>query len=132
MYTTKENVGLADVFIAMKNSKASLPDVKDNKAVKQYFETVYPDIDFDRVYASDMKKMIKWYEVLEKNNVDYTAKPEAEEQPVEEETVTEAVSTEEPAPKKTRSKSKAAAETKAEATTEEKPKKTTRKKKAEE
>jgi hypothetical protein len=131
VYTTRENVGLADVFIAMKNSQTSIPDVKDNKAVKQYFEAVYPDLDFDRVYSSDMKKMVKWYEVLEKNNVDYTAKPE-EEQPAEE-PVTETVATKEPAAKKTKSKAKATAEEKEETTaTEEKPKKAARKKKTEE
>jgi hypothetical protein len=130
VYTTGENVGLADVFIAMKESKTQLPDVKDNKAVKTYFESVYPNLDFDRVYASDMKKMIKWYEVLEKNNVDYTVKPEAEEEPVEE-TVAEAAPAEEPATKKTKSKAKATAETKEE-TPEVKPKKAAPKKKAKE
>lgn len=130
VYTTGENVSLADVFTAMKQSGTALPDAKDNNGVKKYFETVYPTLDFDRVYSSDMKKMIKWYEVLEKNNVDYTAKPEEEEQPVEE--TVEAAPAEEPA-KKTKSKSKTTAEVKEEATaTEEKPKKTARKKKAEE
>jgi hypothetical protein len=116
----------------MKNSQTSLPDAKDNKAVKQYFEAVYPDLDFDRVYSSDMKKMVKWYEVLEKNNVDYTAKPE-EEQAVEEPEAETVAATEEPAPKKTKSKAKATAEAKEETVaSEEKPKKTARKKKTEE
>lgn len=110
VYTTRENVSLADVFTAMKEHN-NLPDPKDNKAVKAYFEKTFPDLDFERVYASDMKKMIKWFEVLEQNNIDYTA---AQEEPAEE-----------PSSKKT----------KAEATqqpTEEKPKKTARKKKTEE
>src|SRR5437870_2187409 len=47
VYTTRENVSLADVFIAMKQNTAQLPDTKDNNAVKKYFETVYPDLDFD-------------------------------------------------------------------------------------
>ena len=131
VYTTGENVSLADVFTAMKQNQVQLPDAKDNKAVQKYFQTVYPTLDFDRVYASDMKKMIKWYEVLEKNNVDYTAKPEEEQQAVEE-TVTEAAPAEEPAAKKTRSKAKAATETEDVTATEEKPKKTARKKKTEE
>jgi hypothetical protein len=131
VYTTGENVGLSDVFVAMKENKTQLPDVKDNKAVKKYFETVYPNLDFDRVYASDMKKMIKWYEVLEKNNVDYTTKPETAEEPVEGK-VAEATPADEPAAKKTKSKSKASAEAKEEVTaTEEKPKKTAKKKKTE-
>jgi hypothetical protein len=131
VYTTKENVGLADVFTAMKNSKTPLPDAKDNKVVKQYFETVYPDLDFDRVYASDMKKMIRWFEVLEKNNVDYTVKAEAEEEPAEVVAEETAVA-EEPALKKTRSKTKTTASGEAKDEAEEKPKKTSRRKKTEE
>src|SRR3954466_5171449 len=69
VYTVRENVTLADVFSAMKGSKAKLPDVKDNKALKSYFENVFPDLDFDRVYSSDQKKMVKWFEVLNENNV---------------------------------------------------------------
>jgi hypothetical protein len=132
VYTTGENVSLADVFTAMKDNSAQLPDLKNDKAVKQYFETVYPTLDFDRVYSSDMKKMVKWYEVLEKNNVDYTAKPE--ETPGEE-PVAETVAVEEKAaPKKPKSKAKAtaSADTDDAAATGEKPKKPAKKKKTEE
>ena len=132
VYTTGENVSLADVFTAIKENKAPLPDVKSDKAVKQYFETVYPTLDFDRVYPSDMKKMVKWFEVLEKNNVDYAAKPEetTSEEPVAETVAAEEAST----PKKGKSKPKATASIEKEdkAPTEEKPKKTTKKKKTEE
>ncbi|MFL5774168.1 MAG: DUF5606 domain-containing protein [Flavisolibacter sp.] len=78
VYTTRENVTLADVFLAMKESGTQLPDVKDNKALKSYFEKVFPDMDFDRVYSSDQKKMVKWFEVLQQNQVDFTVKPEEE------------------------------------------------------
>ncbi|MFN2458563.1 MAG: DUF559 domain-containing protein, partial [Chitinophagaceae bacterium] len=70
VYTTGENVNLADVFTAVKNSSELLPDVKDNKQLKNYFERIYPELDFERVYASDMKKMIKWYEELQEHNVE--------------------------------------------------------------
>lgn len=76
IYTSGENVTLADVFTAMKASPEAAPDVKDNKALKGYFEKVYPQMDFDRVYSSDMKKMVSWAAVLEKHNVDFTAKAE--------------------------------------------------------
>lgn len=89
VYTVRENVVLSDIFIAMKNNGSALPDVKDNNALRSYFEKVYPDLDFDRVYASDMKKMIKWFEVLEQNQVDYTVKPQEE---VQEEVVEPVVS----------------------------------------
>ena len=45
-----------------------LPSDKDGAAVKAYFQKVYPDMDFERVYASDMKKMVKWYSVLKAND----------------------------------------------------------------
>jgi hypothetical protein len=70
IYTVKDNVNLTEIFLAMKASKQAQPDANDAKAVKAYFEKVYPDMDFVRVYASDMKKMIKWFEVLEKNKVE--------------------------------------------------------------
>ena len=144
IYTIRENVSLADVFVAMKGNKTALPDVKDNKALKGYFETVYPDIDFERVYTSDLKKMVKWYEVLDQNEVDFAAKPEHEqtaEEPVAEEVTAEGGEEEKTAkaPAKAKAKPKAKAAPKAEAkdskettTEEEKPKKTTRKKKTEE
>ena len=94
VYTVRDNVNLADVFNAMKDSKEALPDAKDNKALKAYFEKVYPDLDFERVYTSDMKKMVKWYEVLTKNGVEIKlSQPqnEEEEQPVQTENVAEPV-----------------------------------------
>ena len=69
VYTIRENVNLAEVFKAMDLSKELLPSEKDAAAVKAYFQKVYPDMDFDRVYASDMKKMVKWFGVLKANNI---------------------------------------------------------------
>jgi hypothetical protein len=70
VYTVGDNVNLADIFTAMQNSSEPMPDVKDNKQLKAYFEKVYPDLDFERVYSSDLKKMIKWLEILRNNNVE--------------------------------------------------------------
>ena len=70
VFTVKDNVNLVDVFTAMQASKAKLPDGGDAKAVKSYFEKVYPDMDFERVYNSDMKKMIKWFDLLKTNKVE--------------------------------------------------------------
>ncbi len=71
IFTVKDNVNLVEVFTAMKESAEALPDSKaDAKAIKAYFEKVYPDMDFERVYGSDMKKMIRWFDILTKNNVE--------------------------------------------------------------
>jgi len=70
VYTENDNVNLAEVFQAMEKSSETLPDEKDAAAVKEYYQQVFPQLDFERVYASDMKKMIKWYKAIKANNVE--------------------------------------------------------------
>src|SRR4029078_13469389 len=108
VYTVNDNVNLAEVFQAMEKKSGSLPDTKDNSAIRKYFEQVYGDIDFERVYNSDLKKMIKWFEVLKKNNVEIKlSEPEPEEEiveepePVKEESKKESGTAEKKAAKKT-------------------------------
>ena len=86
VYTQRENVNLVDVFNAMGKDGGSLPDAKDNDAVKKYYEKVYPEMDFERVYSSDMKKMVKWFEALKKHNVEIKLSelPDETEEAVEE------------------------------------------------
>ena len=88
IYTVRENVNLLEIFKAMDASSVTLPDEKDAKAIKAYFKNVYPEMDFDRVYASDMKKMVKWLAILKLNNVELklTEAAETEEEGNEEAT----------------------------------------------
>lgn len=98
VYTVKDNTVLADVFNCIRESKEPLPDPKaDGKALKSYFEKVYPDLDFDRVYASDMKKIISWYGILTKNNIDIK-EPAAEEDNADSKSVIEEIKDETPVP----------------------------------
>ena len=83
VYTDRDNVNLVDVFAAMKESGEPLPSDKDANAVKTYFEKVYPSMDFGRVYVSDMKKMVKWFAVLQKNNIDIKLRTEEETEEAE-------------------------------------------------
>ena len=92
VYTVRDNVNLVDIFNAMEKDGGKIPDGKDNAALKKYFEKVYPDLDFERVYSSDLKKMAKWYDVLKTNEVEIKL-TEPEEEPDEEE---EEVPVEEP------------------------------------
>lgn len=71
VYTIRENVNLIQIFKAMQTSNENLPIEKDVKAVKEYFTKVFGDMDFDRVYDSDRKKMIKWFKLLTKHNVEF-------------------------------------------------------------
>jgi hypothetical protein len=70
VYTNDENVNLAEIFKAMDASTEALPSEKDNKAVKSYFEKVFPSMDFERVYSSDMKKMVRWFGVIKQQNIE--------------------------------------------------------------
>ena len=78
VYTVRDNVNLIEVLTAMQNSNEPLPSDKDSKGVKAYFEKVYPDMDFEKVYASDMKKMLKWYTILKANDVEIKLSNSAE------------------------------------------------------
>jgi Domain of unknown function (DUF5606) len=132
VYTVSDNVNLVEVFQAMEKDSKALPDVKDTKALKTYFQEVFPELDQERVYTSDMKKMVKWFEVLKSNEVAFKLSQAAEEEEVsvEAEAVVEA---EEPkAEKKAPKKKKAEDVETAEAEAEAPKKKAPRKKKTEE
>lgn len=125
VYTQRENVNLVEVFKAMEASDEKLPNEKDAAAVTAYFQKVYPEIDFDRVYASDMKKMIKWFKALKENDVEIKLSevPEEEETTETEEPVealAEPIAEEKP--KKKAAKKKADTEDDAVAAAEEEPK----------
>ena len=144
VFTTGHNVNLAEIFSIMGESKEALPSEKDPKAIKSYFEKVYPELDFDRVYASDMKKMVKWFTILQSNGVeiktaeepvteDVTTEPSAEAvaAPVEETPAAEEAPAK-PAKKKAAPKAKEVAEDTAAEVAPEAPKKKAAKKKSEE
>lgn len=85
VYTVRDNVNLVELLQAIQASGEALPDQKDAASIKAFFEKVYPDMDFERVYASDMKKMVKWYSVLKDNQVELKL-PEVEEEEATNET----------------------------------------------
>jgi hypothetical protein len=90
VYTVRDNVNLVDILQAMEASATKLPDEKDGGELKSYFSKVYPDLDFTRVYSSDLKKMVKWFSVLKANNIEIKLSEEApEEEGGEEEVVVE-------------------------------------------
>jgi len=84
VFTTGDNVNLAEIFFAMEKNSDNLPDVKNDTAVKSYFKKSYPELDFEKVYCSDLRKMIKWFDVLKKNNIEIKLPEEPVEEPQEE------------------------------------------------
>ena len=99
VYTVRDNVNLVEVFQAMEKAGGSLPDGKDNSVLKKYFEKAYPDLDFERVYASDLKKMVKWFDILKKKNVEIKLSEPPEEEEAEQITAEEEEQEEKPAKK---------------------------------
>lgn len=97
LFGLDEDIKLTDVFERMK-SAASVPDAKaDGKKLREFFREVSPDHDEEKVYASDMKKVIAWYQLLKDMPLfseEEVVAPAVEEAPVAEETVTKPVETE--------------------------------------
>ena len=59
-----EDIRLTDVFGRMNEAK-SVPDAKaDGKVLRDFFREVAPGHDEEKVYASDMKKIVSWYHIL--------------------------------------------------------------------
>ncbi len=68
VYTETEEIQLATVFNNIKIKEAGVAiDLKPNiqpAELRAYFEQILPDYDKDKVYPSDMKKIMNWYNIL--------------------------------------------------------------------
>ena len=69
MYTTDTEVPLHEVFTNMKNEEngnpVSLSPIKaSTEELRNYLAEVLPNYDRDRVYPSDIRKLIAWYNIL--------------------------------------------------------------------
>ena len=73
IYTLTEEVPLREVFKKIKDKEKGAETTvshKDSKdKLEEYFFEVLPDYDEDRVYASDIKKVVQWYNMLQKNDL---------------------------------------------------------------
>jgi len=72
IYTLTGEVPLKEVFqnIARKEDNgASINHKSSKEELQNYFEEVLPEYDRDRVYASDIKKIVQWYNILHKNDM---------------------------------------------------------------
>ena len=73
IYTLTEEVPLKDVFskiIEKEGGKPTSISHKDSKDIlEEYFFEILPDYDEDRVYPSDIKKVVQWYNLLQKHEM---------------------------------------------------------------
>ncbi len=68
IYTMEEDIPLADVFESIKEKNegktVDVKAMKSDKEIREYFATVLPDFDDERVYTNDIKKVFAWYNAL--------------------------------------------------------------------
>ena len=72
IYTYEEEVPLRDVFKAMAEvteGKEALSHKSSKDQLEDFFGEVLPKFDQERVYASDIKKVIQWFNILVKNDL---------------------------------------------------------------
>ena len=73
IYTLTEEVPLKAVFEKIKEKENGAPTSVSHKdsrdQLEEYFFSILPDYDEDRVYPSDIKKVVRWYNILQQNNM---------------------------------------------------------------
>ncbi len=84
IYTEEDEVLLKEVLCSIKKKEegkecSMAPNAKADD-LRKYFAEILPNYDKDRVYPSDMKKIISWYNLLMTSNIDFEAEDQTEEE----------------------------------------------------
>ena len=86
MFTDADDIALSEVLTSAGKKEGLKPvafDPKkvDNKELQKWFDEVLPNWDRDRVYPSDIRKLIQWYNILINAGItDFSVKDDEEEQ----------------------------------------------------
>jgi hypothetical protein len=106
MYTYTEEKPLVEIMraIAVKENEGptSVSHKEDNAKLIAYFQEVLPDYDADRVYASDIKKLLNWYNILQAKGMVSKEEPKVESADAIKEQVVEEVKAKKQATPKTK------------------------------
>lgn len=82
IYTLEEELPLRAVFekiqLKEEGGKTSVKPKDDKLSLEEYFFEVLPNYDEDRVYVSDIKKVIQWYNILHDHGITDFSEPEEE------------------------------------------------------
>ncbi|MPM06829.1 hypothetical protein SDC9_53132 [bioreactor metagenome] len=85
IYTTEEDMPLREVFQKIKEKengeKSVLGSKSSNGEVFRYFEEILPNYDTEKVYASDIKKILNWYNILINSGIDFDQEEPNTEEP---------------------------------------------------
>ncbi len=74
VFTETGEIQLTELFKLMQENGELLSAKASNNEIKAFFEEILPEYDKDRVYVSDMKKIIQWFHLLSRHNM--LAEPE--------------------------------------------------------
>tara|TARA_R110002051_G_scaffold100879_4_gene171409 strand:+ start:55382 stop:55813 length:432 start_codon:yes stop_codon:yes gene_type:complete len=83
IYTLEEEIPLREVFLKIQEKengeKTPISHKDDKLKLEEYFFEILPSYDEERVYASDIKKVIQWYNMLHEQGITDFSKKEDEE-----------------------------------------------------
>ena len=83
IYTYEEDLPLLDVFkemYAKTEGKEAISHKESSKKLETFFAEVLPNYDDERVYTSNIKKVVQWYNLLVKSGMDFSKTEEATEE----------------------------------------------------
>jgi len=83
IYTYEEEIPLRIVLKSMgekENGKEAINPKENGKVLTSYFREILPNFDEERVYTSNIKKVLQWYNLLASKDFDFTAIKEVEEE----------------------------------------------------
>jgi hypothetical protein len=72
IFTDDEEVSLSDVFkniFAKENGGKTIDPKSSNDELKKYMAEILPNYDKERVYVSDIRKLVSWYDILHGNDL---------------------------------------------------------------
>ncbi len=75
IYTYEEEVPLLTIFKSIfekEEGKEAISHKESGNKLTAYFSEILPDFDEDRVYTSNIKKVIQWYNILVKAGLDFS------------------------------------------------------------
>ncbi len=85
IFTQQEEVPLKEVLkkiVVLENGGPAISNKSNDKEIRSYFEKVLPEFDRERVYTSDIKKVITWYNLLQsKGLLDVLNQTDEDEKP---------------------------------------------------
>ena len=82
IYTYEEEIPLRIVLKSIgekENGKEALSHKESSKDLTSFFREVLPNFDEERVYTSNIKKIVQWYNLLASKNFDFASIKEVEE-----------------------------------------------------